>query len=131
MKRKNIIIISVISILVVALIWIYKKPISTNNYTSAVIVDTSQGINKKIESEDLEALKKIFDGKRTFNDNPACGFSDDEALIFNDKYIFEFAHDGDYVIKYKNNGKYIDISEKEREQLEKILEKYGYHFSEL
>ena len=86
--------------------------------------EVSQLLNEK----DIELLKNIFDGKKTYNDNPSCGFSETVSIKFNQEQTFCIARDTCPIIYWKEKNKYIRLSEGEKTQLYSMLEPYGFFF---
>ena len=81
-----------------------------------------------MESEEVELLKSIFDGKIMYKDNPACGFSEDISIKFNKEQTFCIACDTCPIVYWKEENKYIKLSEEEKARLYKLLELYDFSF---
>lgn len=84
-------------------------------------------INQPLTEDESQVIKEMFNGKRPYTDNPSCGFTKDVSVEFSDM-IFCIACDSCPIIKIDNSKKYIKISENERQELEKIFNKYGGSF---
>lgn len=82
----------------------------------------------EIELEDIELIYNIFKEKELYNDELSCGFSENVSIVVDDLYYFYFALDGCPVIYFKNEDKYIKLSNEERDNLFNILEKYNFKF---
>jgi hypothetical protein len=88
-----------------------------------------KNINETLSETDSEEIKKILNNRILYTDNPSCGFVKDISLQFNDgKFIFSIACDGDPIFKDEKTGKYFNVSEEERNQIDNILKKYGATF---
>ena len=87
-----------------------------------------EDVAHSLYDQELLLIKSIFDGKILYRDNPSCGFTENISVILNDSYTFCFACDTCPVIYWKEENKYFRLTEKELEQLYKLLEEYGLHF---
>ena len=82
----------------------------------------------QLSNDDLLLINNIFSGKKLYNDNPSCGFTQNVSIILNNTESFYIACDSCPIIYWKNKNKYFRISEKEYSQLKDVLEKYGFTF---
>jgi hypothetical protein len=91
-----------------------------------------KNIDERLSKSDSEEIKKILNNRSLFSDNPSCGFSKDISFQFNEgDIIYSIARDTCPIFKDEKTGKYFQISEKERNKINKILEKYGASFPAL
>lgn len=91
-----------------------------------------KNIDERLSKSDSEEIKKILNNRSLFSDNPSCGFSKDISFQFNDgDIIYSIARDTCPMFKDEKTGTYFQISEKERDRINKILEKYGVTFPAL
>lgn len=87
----------------------------------------NKDIRAELTTEESLQLKRIFNYKFLYKDNPACGFSEDISIIFG-KDTFCIACDKCPCIKLLDEDKYFAISQNDRKNIEKIFEKYGGKF---
>jgi len=79
---------------------------------------------------DILALKRLLNGY-PFGDSPACGFTTDISITMasgNKSIFFCPACDGCPLLLVDGSGKYIEISNEARAELNDVLEKYGMTF---
>lgn len=88
-------------------------------------VYNDKNINVNLSADEIKTIKDMFNGKRLYNDNPSCGFTENVSISF-DGMIFCVACDTCPIIKWEN--KYFRISEEDREIINRIFEKYGGSF---
>lgn len=88
-------------------------------------VYSDKNINVTLNEEESTTIKDMFDRKRLYKDNLACGFTESVSISF-DGMVFCVACDMCPIIKFDN--KFFRISEKDREILNLIFEKYGGFF---
>lgn len=82
-------------------------------------------LTQKMSAEDTEIIKEIFrDNRKLYYDSPACGFYGHSIRLGNQE--FYPACDTCSIIMYKT--KYFNVSEKEIDQIHKIMKKYGANF---
>ncbi len=81
-----------------------------------------------LSDEELTIIKDIFNGKRLYKDNPSCGFNEDISIKFSELQTFCIACDACPIIYWKEENRYIRITEDEKEQLYNLLETYGFFF---
>ncbi len=72
-------------------------------------------------------LRGIVEGKALSFDNPSCGFAEDVSFEINGR-VFCPACDTCRIIKDCSSGKYLNISQAERELLDQIFANYGGFF---
>jgi len=82
----------------------------------------------RLDNEELELIKDIFDGKSMYKDSPSCGFSTDISIKFNNSQTFCIACDTCPVVYWKEENSYIRLTEKEKLRLYDLLEAYGFSF---
>ena len=133
MKKKMVvvgIVIVIISVVVVVLIGVEKKRCSMDFATSgkAVFRYCGSDVSMSISDEHLSAIKDIFNNKKMYMDNLSCGFSEDIAIVFNNSETFCIARDTCPTVYWKEQGRYIELSEDEKEELYGILGEYGFVF---
>lgn len=134
-------VVAVIFIALFALI-LYKSiamtKVNVSDITDATItfVYCDKNINEKLTSEEAETLKSIVNGKRLFEDQPACGFSPDISFSFGNM-IFSVANDTCEIIKFETtHGKhkrkatdmYLFVTEQEKQKIYDVFNKYGGFF---
>jgi len=128
--NKMVVIVLVLCIIGGAMSYIYifsKKTDIISNQAVLVYKYEGKNINTKLTNQESMILKKILNHKRMYSDNPSCGFDKDISIRF-DGQIFELACDDDPIIKDEKSGKYLSISDSEREKIDKIISKYGATF---
>lgn len=127
MSRKWKILVFTIAIVLAALF--YGETVHLGNPDCAVITYSYGDIYiwEELYGKDVDDVVKILNGKREYNDNPACGFSEDISITIG-KYTFALACDSCGVVKDCTTGKYIFISDAERDVLEKLFTSRGGKF---
>lgn len=85
-------------------------------------------IQVSLSDQDMHIICDIFSGKLLHRESYSCGFGEDISVRFNSSQTFCLATDDCPIIYWKEKDKYFRISEKEKIQLRKILEKYGFIF---
>ncbi|MBR6918608.1 MAG: hypothetical protein IKN38_10525 [Clostridia bacterium] len=129
MKR----VIIVIAIVVVLLIIPVTVILLTNG---AKVTGTATFFNNESVLDEKDAAE-LFDiinvGRRYLYDDPvpACGFGKGVSICLtrnNSEYEFYIAWDNCPCLYFKNEKKYLDISEGDREKINSILDKYGFKF---
>ena len=81
-----------------------------------------ENISVELNEYESELLRKIFNGKRLYRDNPSCGFTENISIRFGD-LIFCVACDNCPIVKLDN--KYFKISEIELQKLHNIFKSRG------
>ncbi len=82
---------------------------------------------KPLSAEDAETVKSIFNKKTMYSDMPACGFSENMALLIDGK-PYCIAQDTCGAIYNVEAEQYFYLSESENTTLRSLLEKYGFIF---
>ena len=82
----------------------------------------------RLGDEELESLKAVFNGKKMYQDNLSCGFSEAISIKFNKAQTFCIARDTCPIVYWKEEDRYIKLSEEEKIQLYHLLEPYGFFF---
>lgn len=82
----------------------------------------------RLGDKEVESLKAIFDGKKMYRDSLSCGFSETISIKFNNEQTFCIAQDGCPIVYWKEENRYIKLSEDEKTQLYNLLEPYGFYF---
>lgn len=88
-------------------------------------VYNDKNINVNLSADESKTIKVMFNGKRLYNDNPSCGFTENVSIRF-DNMVFCVACDKCPIVKWGN--KYFKISEGDREIINLVFEKYGGYF---
>ncbi|MGN0489921.1 hypothetical protein [Ruminococcus sp.] len=130
-KRKDILYIAVgiAFVFAVFLVVSYLLPstvvISEHADAKIKYVTEDKNIEVTLDDSDCDELRRIFSGKTAYHDSPSCGFTESASVSFGSQ-VFMPACDGDGIIKV--GLKYITVSEKERDTVDKIFAKYGATF---
>ena len=82
---------------------------------------------EEMYGNDVDAVVSVLSGKREYEDNPACGFSEDISISINGN-TYALACDSCGVVKNCTTGKYIFISDSERDVLEELFASRGGKF---
>lgn len=126
-----VIIVVLFLICVFAIFFKQKAIVKSEKFTNAKVrfVYEDENIDTYMNQEDVEKIKMILNKKHLYKDKPSCGFSDNVSIRFNDnQHIFCIACDECPIIYYKNERRYLKLSEKENASVRNILVKYGFHF---
>ena len=84
-------------------------------------------VDTVISEEEAAQLLGVIDGKALYSDNPSCGF--DESISFQiGGQTFCPACDGCCIVQDCHSGQFFNISESERETIDRIFEAYGGGF---
>lgn len=130
-KRKDILYIAVgvAFVFAVYLVVSYLLPstVGISEHAEAKIkyVTEDKNIEVTLDDSDCDELRRIFSGKTAYHDSPSCGFTELASVSFGNQ-VFMPACDGDEIIKA--GLKYITVSQKERDTVDKIFAKYGATF---
>lgn len=130
-KRKDILYIAVgvAFVFAVYLVVSYFLPstVGISEHADAKIkyITEDKNIEVTLDDSDCDELCRIFSEKTAYHDSPSCGFTEFASVSFGNQ-IFMPACDGDEIIKV--GLKYITISPKERDTVDKIFAKYGETF---
>lgn len=129
MKRITISFFCVLAVIAFVIVYVVET-INTDGYTNAVAVFKyeNKDIRENLNAEELETIKKLFDGKLLYSGSPSCGFSEDIALIFDGDKVFSLACDGCAVIYFEASKKYFKLKSNEYERLKAILCAHGFVF---
>ena len=84
-------------------------------------------IEQNLTQEESKILKNIFNNKLLYSGSPSCGFEEDISIKFGSQ-TFCPACDTCGTVKLLNKGTYFSISQRERNEIEKIFLKYGAAF---
>jgi len=131
MKKMMIILLGVLVVVIIfILLCMNQRTVDMDSMTEGECVFEYNGVNlrESLSEQDKLLLKQIFDGKKMYKDNPSCGFSDKVAVRFDDSQTFCFACDTCPIIYWEEENIYFRLEEEEKEQLYRILEKYGMFF---
>ena len=120
MKKKSIVLI--LALILAVSFYLDRNIIRLGNPDCAVITYSYGDIHiwEELYGKDVDEVVKILNGKVEYNDNPACGFSEDISITIGG-YTFALACDSCGVVKNCTSGKYIYISDAERDVLEKLF----------
>lgn len=89
--------------------------------------EKGENIYVKLTEEEVSTVTKILNNKRSYIDNPSCGFDKNVSITFGND-IYCIACDKCGIIKLWHKEKYIFISDEDREKINKIFENYGGTF---
>ena len=101
-----------------------KKNLGTTRTMAPITVALGPGFTA---GADVDAVVEILDGKIETPDNPSCGFSEDISITIGGN-TFALACDRCGIVKNCTTGKYISISDAERDILEKLFTGRGGKF---
>jgi len=90
-----------------------------------------QEVHMSVEQPDLAKIVTLLNKRRLYKDNPSCGFATDISLTFiieGKEFIVCPACDGCGIFKVHDTPYYFSVSEKDWEEIESILKKYGMAF---
>ena len=82
----------------------------------------------QLSDKEMESVKTIFNGKKSYKDNLSCGFSEAVSIKFDDEHTFCIAQDTCPIVYWKEKNRYIRLTEDEKTQLYNFLEPYGFIF---
>ena len=126
MKKKLL----VIALTVLAVVFVVRRNALYLGNPGNAVLTYSYGniqIREELYGADVDAVVDILNGKLECNDNPACGFDEDIAIIIG-SHTFALACDSCGVVKDCGTGKYIYISDGERDILESLFTSRGGKF---
>lgn len=122
----------VIVVILTTLVWIcIDKHLTKMDFANegiAVFIYEDTDSTQMLSKDDVIFIKNIFDGKLLYKDSPACGFTENISIIFNNSQTFCIACDTCPLIYWKEKDMYFRLSETEREQLCEKLKSYGFFF---
>lgn len=124
--KKKILVLVLVMILAVLF---YGNTVHLGNPGYAVLTYSYGDIQiwEELYGEDVDTVVKILNGKIEFPDNPSCGFSENISITIGE-HTFALACDSCGVVKNCKTGKYISISDAERDVLEKLFTSRGGKF---
>ena len=128
MKKKSVFLVLVL-VLLLAVIYVNRNTLRIGNPDYAVLTYSYEDIYiwEELYGGDVDAVVKILDGKIETPDNPSCGFSEDISITIGGN-TFALACDHCGIVKNCTTGKYISISDAERDILEKLFTGRGGKF---
>ena len=124
MKKAIIILFMVLAVMGIYYFSNHKIDVNHITHVSTCFYNQSYELHDK----EIEEIKSIFDGKKLSADNLSCGFSEDVSIILDNKMTLCIAQDTCAIVFYKEENKYIMLSESEKTQLYNILKPYGFYF---
>lgn len=125
---KKYIIISTIAIVILVIggffmLNIFSLKVSIPDINARLIyIYSDKNINVSLSAEESGIINNMFNDKKTYFDNPSCGFTEDVSIRF-DKLIFCIACDQCPIVKLED--KYFKITKADREIINQIFNKYG------
>jgi len=130
--KKQITFILILCIVVSLVVFFHRKRNSVHidsvEKCEVVFVYNGTSASHILSMQDLEQIRRIFEGKYVYKDNPSCGFTDKISIIFDDSKTFCIARDTCPVIYWKEEDKYFQITEGEKNYLYQLLERFGFTF---
>ena len=130
--RKNLFILAMVSfVLILLTTFLFNhKNLKLNDVKKAEAIFIYDGVNVSyiLNTDDLNLILNIFNNKVSYRDNLSCGFSSNIAIKFNDSCTLCFACDTCPVVYWKEENRYIDITESEKACLYNFLNKHGFFF---
>ena len=117
-------IIAVVAVIFVLNLFHVFNIISCNPFANQAQVHF-YGEIETVNEEDSARLRELLYGKPLHYDSPSCGFGEEVSVSFGGD-TFMPARDGDDSVE--NNGKYLTLSNEEKEEFHEILKKYGVTF---
>ena len=126
--KKKLLVIALVMVLAVVFV-VQRNALHLGNPGSAVLT-YSYGdirIREELYGADVDAVVDILNGKLEHYDNPACGFDEGIAIIIGGRTL-ALACDSCGVVKDCETGKYIYISDGERDILESLFTSRGGKF---
>lgn len=126
MKKVSVILILVLLLVVFC---VSRNTLRLGNPDCAVITYSYEDIYiwEELYGDDVDTVVKILDGKIETRDNPSCGFSEDISITIGGN-TFALACDRCGIVKNCTTGKYISISDSERDILENLFTTRGGKF---
>lgn len=126
--KKRLLAIALVLVLAVVFV-VQRNALHLGNPGSAVLAYSYGDIQiwEELYGADVDAVVDILNGKLEHHDNPACGFDEDIAIIIGGR-TFALACDSCGVVKDCETGKYIYISDGERDILESLFTSRGGKF---
>lgn len=133
--KKAAVIFGVVVITAAALyLLFFRTSIAKDSNATVVFKYDKINIETQLSSEDRDQIRDFFDNKILYKDMPSCGFSEDISVRFTDpkngkQQTFCIARNTCPVIYLAQSDMYFRISDEDRAELNKILEKYGAFFT--
>ena len=129
----RILIFCILLSVIVGLLWekhmsVYCVNIELPKEASVCFVRGKTDCLQYLEYKEVELLRAILNGKKTYKDNLSCGFSESVSIKFDNEQTFCIAQDTCPIIYWKEKDRYIKLSEDEKTQLYNLLEPYGVSF---
>lgn len=126
-------VLTIIVISVLIIIMIPRTSIKNDSNASVVFKYLDNDIEEKFSSEDEIQIRDVFSNKILYKDRLSCGFNEDVSIRFDntasdESLVFCIACDGCPKIFLVQSDKYFTISEKDRQNLDEILRRYGVTF---
>lgn len=104
-----------------------KVSVDKNQNVQLVYKYAGTAVDVQLSEQESETIFDIFDGKELFFDNPSCGFDENISLKIDGK-MYCPACDKCGTVKDCSSGQYFNISQSERDAIEKIFSTHGGHF---
>lgn len=82
----------------------------------------------QLSDREVASVKTIFNGKKLYQDNLSCGFSEAVSMKFDEEQTFCIAQDTCPIVYWEEKDRYIRLTEDEKTQLYKLLEPHGFIF---
>lgn len=130
MSKKRKITVILLIVLAVALAMHMRRNMVRLGNADCGVLTYSYGdiyIWEELYGKDVADVVEILNGKLEHNDNPACGFDDEISITIGGR-TFALACDSCGVVKDCTTGKYIYISDGERDILESLFTSRGGKF---
>ena len=93
-----------------------------------IFIYNDANVSHNLSDEELLIIKDIFNGKKMYKDNLSCGFSEDISIKFNNSQTFCVARDSCPIVYWKEEDRFIKITEDEKFKLYSVLEMHGFTF---
>lgn len=114
----------VLAVAVLSIMFMNRIDISSSEATLVFIYD-DKNITTNLDEEESVHITNMFNHKMLHNDHPSCGFTPDVSIRCGD-LVFCIACDQCAIVQCGNQ--YFNISEKDREYINQLFEKYGGSF---
>lgn len=128
MKKKNIALILILILILVLAVSFYahRNSLRLGNPDFGVITYSYGDIYiwEELYGSNVDDVVNILNGKRERRDEPACVFSEDISITIGG-YTFALARDSCGIVKNCTTGKFIYISDSERDILEEMFTSRG------
>lgn len=90
-------------------------------------VYSDKNIETRLSNDDLNKIADILSEKQLYYSEPACPFSEDIAIIIDNK-TYCVAGDGCGIIYLMEKNLCFDLSDEENNEIRSLLENYGFYF---